>query len=192
MVPKQRLDLDVGSTLDDRRLTAQHVLSVVGRTSPTGADVTGQVGGNMAELAGMVNDRGRENDAVFAEITAGSSPAIQELARAVRNLIYDILPQTIEVVWPRQGSVGWGTGVKKFTEQFAYLMPFKGHITLGFYHGGELSDPHGLLPATGGRQVGGKLTMRSLRIISLEQVRDPALRELIKAATVTGIPPIRN
>jgi hypothetical protein len=144
----------------------------------------------MAEPAARVNDRGRGNDAAFAEIVAGSSPAIQELARAVRNLIYDVLPQTIEVVWPRQGSVGWGTGVKKFTEQFAYLMPFKGHVTLGFYHGGELPDPHGLLPATGGRQAGGKLTMRSLRISSLEQVRDPALRALIKAATVTGIPPI--
>jgi hypothetical protein len=144
----------------------------------------------MAEPAGRVNDRGRENDAAFAEIIAGSSPAIQELAHAVRNLIYDVLPQTIEVVWPRQRSVGWGTGVKKFTEQFAYLMPFKGHITLGFYHAGQLPDPHGLLPATGGRQAGGKLTMRSLRISSLEQVREPALRALIKAATVTGIPPI--
>jgi hypothetical protein len=71
----------------------------------------------MAEPAGRVNDRGRENDAAFAEAIAGSSPAIQELAHALRNLIYDVLPQTIEVVWPRQGSVGWGTGVKKFTEQ---------------------------------------------------------------------------
>jgi hypothetical protein len=32
--------------------------------------------------------------------------------------------------------------------------------------------------------------MRSLRISSLEQVRDPALRALIEAATVTGVPPI--
>ncbi len=146
----------------------------------------------MAGPAGMVNDRGRENDAAFAEMIAASSPAIQELARAARNLIYDVLPQTIEVVWPRQGSVGWGTGVKKFTEQFAYLMPFKRHVTLGFYHGGELPDPHGLLPATGGRQAEGKLAMRILRISSLDQIRDPAVRALIEAATVTGVPPPRN
>jgi hypothetical protein len=145
----------------------------------------------MAEPAGSVNDRGREDDASFAEIIAGSPPAVQELARAVRDLIYDILPQTVEVVWPRQGSVGWGTGAKKFTEQFAYLMPFKRHVTLGFYHGGELPDPHGLLPEAGGRQVGGTLTMRSLRISSPEQIRDPALRTLIEAATLTGIPPAR-
>ena len=146
----------------------------------------------MAEPAGRLNDQGRENDAAFVEVIAQSSDAIQDLARAVRDLIYDVLPQTVEVVWPRQGSVGWGTGPKKFTEQFAYLMPFQRHITLGFYHGGELPDPHGLLPEAGRRQVGGTLTMRSLRISSLEQVRDPALRTLIEAATVTDVPPIRN
>jgi hypothetical protein len=146
----------------------------------------------MAEPAGRLNDRGRENDAAFVEIIAQSSDAIQELARAVRDLIYDVLPQTVEVVWPRQGSVGWGTGPKKFTEQFAYLMPFQRHVTLGFYHGGKLPDPRGLLPEAGGRQVGGSLTMRSLRITSLQQVRDPALRTLVEAATVTGVPPIRE
>jgi hypothetical protein len=146
----------------------------------------------VAEPAGTVNDRGRENDAAFAELIVRSTPAVQELARAVRELIYDVLPQTVEVVWPRQGSVGWGTGPKKFTEQFAYLMPFQRHVTLGFYRGGELPDPRGLLPEAGGRQVRGTLTMRSLRITSLEQVRDPALRSLIEAATVTGIPPIRT
>jgi hypothetical protein len=34
--------------------------------------------------------------------------------------------------------------------------------------------------------------MRSLRIISREQLRDPALRTLIEAATVIGVLPIRN
>jgi hypothetical protein len=34
--------------------------------------------------------------------------------------------------------------------------------------------------------------MRNLRITSPEQVRDPALRTLLEAATVTGVPPIRE
>ena len=110
----------------------------------------------------------------------------------MRDLIYDVLPQTVEVVWPRQGSVGWGTGPKKFTEQFAYLMPFKRHVTLGFYRGGELPDPDDLLPDEGGRQVGGSLTMRSLKIASLDEVRRPALRALIEASTHTGVPPPRD
>jgi hypothetical protein len=108
----------------------------------------------MAEPAGRVNDRGRDNDAAFIEVIAESSDAIQELVQAVRDLIYNVLPQNGRSRVAGQGSVGWGTGPKKFTEQFAYLMPFQRHVTLGFYHGGELPDPCGLLPEAGGRQVG--------------------------------------
>jgi hypothetical protein len=144
----------------------------------------------MAEAAGAVNDRGRTNDAAFLGILGEATPEVRDLAIAVRSLIYDVLPQTVEVVWATQGSVGWGTGAKKFTEQFAYLMPFKRHVTLGFYHGGDLPDPAGLLPDTGGKQAGGRLSMRSLRITSEDQLRDKALRELIEAATRTGVPPV--
>jgi hypothetical protein len=145
----------------------------------------------MAAPAGVVNDQGRANDAPFAGIVAGFPAEVQQLARAVRELVYDVLPATVEVVWPKQGSVGWGTGPKKFSEQFAYLMPFKRHVTLGFYHGGELPDPQGLLPAQGGKQVGGALSMRSLRITSEAQLREPALRALLEAAIRTGVPPPR-
>jgi hypothetical protein len=142
-----------------------------------------------AEAAGVVNDRGRANDAAFTGVIAASSEEVQALARAVRDLVFDVLPQTIEVVWPRQGSVGWGTGAKKFTEQFAYLMPFKRHVTLGFYRGGELADPDGLLPERGGKQVGGTLSMRSLKLTSLDEVARPALRALLDESTRTGVPP---
>jgi hypothetical protein len=143
----------------------------------------------MADAAGIVNDRGRGDDAAFGDVIRSSSPEIKELAQAVRDLVFEVLPETVEVVWPRQGSVGWGTGPKKFTEQFAYLMPFKHHVTLGFYYGGELPDPDGLLPDGGGRQVGGALSMRSLKIKSLEDVRRPALRSLMAAATRHRVPP---
>ncbi|MGH2427962.1 MAG: DUF1801 domain-containing protein [Candidatus Limnocylindria bacterium] len=142
----------------------------------------------MAEAAG-VNDRGRANDAAFTEVIASSSAEVQALARAVRDVVFDVLPQAVEVVWPRQGSVGWGTGPRKFTEQFAYLMPFKRHVTLGFYRGGELTDPDGLLPEQGNTQVSGTLSMRSLKLTSLDEVRNPALRALIDESTRTGIPP---
>jgi len=145
----------------------------------------------MAEAAGVINDGGRSNDAAFEGVIGAASPEIQKLARAVRDLVFDVLPQTVEVVWPKQGSVGWGTGPKKFTEQFAYLMPFKRHVTLGFYRGGELPDPSGLLPRSGRRQVAGSLSMRSLKIASLEDVRRPALRQLIHASTRQGVPPPR-
>jgi Domain of unknown function (DU1801) len=143
----------------------------------------------VTDAAGIVNDRGRADDVAFEQIVRSSSPEIQVLARAVRDLVYDVLPQTVEVVWSRQGSIGWGTGPKKFSEQFAYLMPFKHHVTLGFYYGGELPDPAGLLPQSDGRQVGGALSMRSLKITSLEDVRRPALRALVTTATRHRVPP---
>jgi hypothetical protein len=142
---------------------------------------------DMAEAAGVVNRSGRANDADFEVVIAGSIEQVQAVARAVRDLVYDVLPGTVEVVWAKQGSVGWGTGPKKFTEQFAYLMPYKNHVTLGFYRGGELPDPEGLLPTEGGRQVSGTLSMRSLKLTSLDDVRRPALRDLIAVSTHTGI-----
>lgn len=134
-----------------------------------------------------MNQSGRDNDADFESVIAESSDHVQTLARAVRDLVYDVLPGTVEVVWAKQGSVGWGIGPKKYTEQFAYLMPFKKHVTLGFYRGGDLPDPDGLLPTSGGRQVGGTLSMRSLKLTTLEEVRRPALRELVAVSTRTGI-----
>jgi hypothetical protein len=142
----------------------------------------------VAEAAGIINRYGSKDDHAFRQILAGATPEVQELAHAVRSLVYDVLPQTVEVVWPKQGSVGWGTGPKKFTEQFAYLMPFKKHVTLGFYYGGELPDPQGLLPSTGGRQVSGRLAMRSMKITSLEQVHQPALRALLHEAVRHKVP----
>ena len=145
----------------------------------------------MAEAAGIVNSDGRSNDVAFSELIAASDPPVQMLARAVRDLVYDVLPETVEVVWLRQRSVGWGTGPKKFSEQFAYLMPFKRHVTLGFYHGGGLEDPAGLL-RSGGAQVSGRLSMRSLKLNSLDDVRRPELRALIEASTHHVVPPPRG
>lgn len=143
----------------------------------------------MAEAAGIVNRSGPHDDQAFQEVLAGASEQVQALAGAVRDLVYDVLPLTVEVVWEKQGSVGWGTGPKKFTEQFAYLMLFKKHVTLGFYYGGDLPDPSGLLPDAGGRQVSGRLAMRSLKLTTLDDVNRPELRALIQAAVDHEPPP---
>jgi hypothetical protein len=136
----------------------------------------------MTKPAGIVNRDGQAERAAFEAMLASSSEEVRALAHAVRDLVFDVLPRAVEVVWPRQRSVGWGTGPRKFTEQFAYLMPFKRHVTLGFYRGGELEDPDGLLPREGGRQVSGSLSMRSLKLTTIDEVRRPALRSLIEAA----------
>jgi hypothetical protein len=61
-------------------------------------------------------------------------------------------------------------------------MPYTRHVTLGFYRGGDLPDPDGLLPRSGGRQVSGELSMRSIKITNAEQLDLPSLRALVEAA----------
>ncbi len=134
----------------------------------------------MADAA-TINVDGVANRTAFDAVIAGASADVQTLSIAVRGLVYEVLPETVEVVWAQQGSVGWGIGPRKFSEQFAYFMPFARHVTLGFYYGGELPDPAALL-GTGGRQVGGKLSMRSVRIATVGDVQRPELRALVEAA----------
>ena len=135
----------------------------------------------MTEAAGVVNREGPGNADAFESVLTRSSDEVRELSFGVRDLVYDVYPATVEVIWPKQGSVGWGVGPKKFSEQFCYFMPFSQHVTLGFYYGGELPDPERLLGA-GGRQVSGKLSMRSLKIADADEIRRPEVRALIEAA----------
>ena len=41
------------------------------------------------------------DSSVFEEMVASSPKQIRELALASRALIFDVLPQTVEVVWPQ-------------------------------------------------------------------------------------------
>ncbi|MBT2481989.1 DUF1801 domain-containing protein [Streptomyces sp. ISL-94] len=123
------------------------------------------------------------DDSVFTEMAATASPAIGALALACRALIFDVLPGTVEVVWPRQRTAGYGTGPKKMTEQFCWLAPYTKHVVFGFYYGTELPDPDELLEGTGN-------PMRHVKIRTPEDLRNPALRQLVETATTHRVPPL--
>ena len=110
------------------------------------------------------------------------SPGMLEVALASRALIYDVFASVVEVVWPDQGNAGFGTGPKKMTEQFCWIAPAGKHVGLGFYRGADLPDPAGLLEGTGKR-------MRHVNLRDLAEVSNPAVRELIVAATTYGVSP---
>jgi hypothetical protein len=74
------------------------------------------------------------------------------------------------------------------SEQFSYFQAFKSHVGLGFFYGSELPDPTGLI----GGPSSNKGTMRSIRITSEQQLDDPALRDLVAAATAHRVPPRRR
>ena len=96
-------------------------------------------------------------------------------AEAIRSLVRELDPDVVEVIWPRQGTVGWGIGPKKMTEHYAYLAVHPAHVNLGFYRGALLPDPAGLLTGTGNN-------MRHIRIDDPADVARSEIAELLQAA----------
>ena len=121
----------------------------------------------------------------FSTIFSAYAPQVQEVGWAARALIFDVLPQTVEVPWLQQKVIGYGTGPKKMTEHFSWIAPAKAHITFGFYYGAELPDPEGLLEGTG------KL-LRHVKLRSLNDVQQPALRAMLEIAITHRVSPPRE
>lgn len=113
------------------------------------------------------------------------SDEVKEIARAARKLIYEVFPPVVEVVWIRQRNTGFGTGIKKKTEHFCWLMPAATHVNLGFNYGTELPDPHHLLQGTG------KL-FRHYKLKSVADVSNPDLRQLVDFATTYRVTPLKT
>ena len=64
-----------------------------------------------------------------------------------------------------------------------YISPMPTYVTLGFLFGARLDDQHQLLQGIGKRA-------RHVKIRTFEEARNPALKELIKAAWTRGTDPI--
>jgi hypothetical protein len=101
---------------------------------------------------------------------------VQELVLSAKALITRIMPDVVEVAWPKQNIISYGVGPKKMSEHFCYIGVFKARINLGFYYGVDLPDPQGLLEGSG------KL-MRHIKVTSSAQLDDPALQQLVEEAS---------
>lgn len=119
-------------------------------------------------------DDARPSDAVETMLTEYGE-ATRALARAVRALVHTLDPGVVEVPWPKQGVIGFGIGPRKYTEHYAYLALHRAHVNLGFNQGAELADPAGLLTGPG-------KSLRHHRLARLDDVREPALTELLVQA----------
>ena len=127
----------------------------------------------------------KNDQELFEQAIAAYPEPIKALARQVRALIHDILPEVVEVVWVQQKNTGFGTGIKKNTEHFCWLMPAQNHVNLGFNYGAELPDPAKLLEGTGE-------LFRHVKIRNAEQLKHPALRALVRFATSYRVPKIQR
>jgi hypothetical protein len=109
----------------------------------------------------------------FEEIIANSDDAVTAIAVALRRLIDELDPDSVEVPSPGDRASSYGVGSKKMSEAYAYIVPLKGYVNLGFYYGTSLADPHNLLEGTGKK-------LRHVKIRELAAVSRPEIRELIE------------
>jgi hypothetical protein len=120
----------------------------------------------------------------FESLLTTNTPEAQELARKLRKLIQAILPGSQERIYS-----GWGVADIYMDEPkgrgFMSIGPQKKYVNLYFMPGNELPDPAGLLTGAG-------KTMRHVKIMTAEDLENPALRELIQEAARHGVTPPRT
>ena len=96
------------------------------------------------------------------------------LVTAADELLHRVDPDVVRVVWPHQRTVGYGVGPQKMSEHYAYLAVYERHLNLGCNYGARL-DGGGLLEGTG-------QNMRKLTVRTPEDLADPRLEPLLRAA----------
>ena len=111
----------------------------------------------------------------FEDVLAGKTQEIQAIAIRLRKVIGIVHPDCVEVPRPGETSAAYGVGEKKMSEAYAYIMPQKTYVNLGFFHGVELKDYESFLEGSGKR-------LRHIKIYSIEEANSPVIQKIIKAA----------
>ena len=113
-------------------------------------------------------------------------PRITELVLATRALVLEEAPDATELVYDAYSAVTAGysfTG--RPSDAFCYVAAYETWVNLGFHFGAKLPDPEGLLQGTG-------RWARHVRIAGMEDVKNPAVRRLLKAAVAEAEKPERG
>ena len=111
----------------------------------------------------------------FEDLLDITEPDLHPIARRLREIIIDVDPNFIEVVRLGDRAATFGVGPKKMSEGYTYILPYKNWVNLGFYMGAILADPERLMEGTGKK-------LRHVKIRSLEDAEQPAIRSLIAEA----------
>ena len=117
----------------------------------------------------------------FEDAVAKAGAHARELAYQLRKLVAEVMPNVVEVPWPKMRMASYGVGPKKKSEHFCYISAQKDDVNLGFYYGAELPDPEALLQGTG------KL-LRHVKVREPKALRSRALRRLLEVAGTHRMP----
>ena len=117
---------------------------------------------------------------VVEEFLSNYPQEIRRISVELRKIARNTMPRTHEFLYydainysiddPPQGRI-------------CYISPMEKYVTLGFLFGAQLDDPHHLLQGSGKRA-------RHLKVRALEETKNSALKELVKAAWTHGTEPV--
>ncbi len=109
------------------------------------------------------------------DVLGSVDESLTQIVHRLRQLIIDVDPDTTEQPRPGDRALSYGVGPRKMLDGYAYIMPQKSYVNLGFYRGAHLPDPMRLLEGTG-------KDLRHVKVRSLADVDREGMRDLIAAA----------
>ena len=113
---------------------------------------------------------------VVEEFLSNYPDQIQKITEEVRHMARRAMPAAHEFLY--YDAVNYSLSDSPL-ERICYISPAQTQVTLGFLFGTQLDDKHHLLQGIGKRA-------RHIKIRTLEEARNPALKELVKAAWTDG------
>jgi hypothetical protein len=111
----------------------------------------------------------------FEELMEMASPHVRPILNAARAKLFELKQDSVEVVRLGEKTAIYGVGPSKMKEAFAYLMPCKTHLNLGFYHADQIKDPKCILEGSGKK-------LRHIKLKGIESVESEAIITLIRAS----------
>ena len=111
----------------------------------------------------------------FDDLLRITEETLRPVVKALRKLVFEIDPDACEVVRLGDRAATYGVGPRKMLDGYAYILPYRQWVNLGFYRGVGLTDPEGLLEGTGAR-------MCHVKVRSLEDANKSAVRALLECA----------
>jgi len=105
-------------------------------------------------------------------------PAMAALAKGLREVVRRAVPEAVERVRPGWRVIGYDVPLGgRRTAFFAWIMPQREHVHLGFPKGVQLHDPDGMLQGEGEAKLA-----RWFTLATPEDLRDPRLAAFARAA----------
>jgi len=119
-----------------------------------------------------------------AGFIAKFDPAIAKLVRSARSALRKRWPTAVELVYDNYNAlaIGWGPN-ERASEAIVSLAVFARGVNLYFIQGAILPDPYKLLNGSGNQG-------RFIRLESVDQLDQPAIEALLRAAVREGETPL--